>query len=1049
VHNASKDVVVVPSASGVPAHARHELRRERLLELLHHHRTRPLILLVAPAGFGKSTLAATYARDSGAAVAWLTLQASDRDSQRFFARLKDSFEAAFEEPLPGLRQALEAGAEGVGLARALLGDLARAPDGFILVLDDFHAVDDAPEIVDSVDTLVRGLPDGGQLVITARESPALSMTHLVTTGAVFPLGSDDLRFTADETRDLRASLGGDASRDAQAEGWVTGILLGGAPHQLGVAGGTLLGTYVEREVLGRLRPVERKWLELLSVLDAISPAAAERLLGPGPWPPQLVALSSRCPFLVPGQDGSYRLHGLVREALLNRLRRTDPEGASMAWTVARQLAEESFDTVGLVRACQELGQLEGAVELVRRTTNEAMETGRWSAGLVTLELLPMNVRRAHPDLCLAEARALLNLSRAREATEAAETALQHGGRTDDVVVQVWSIVELAMITVISGEISDSEDWLSAAEHLLRNADLPAERRRQLEGRAQGVRGMCLATRGRNAEARDAFENAERLLSLLGPSRDLALVQQNLGTFCDRIGDFETAQTELAAAASHYRVVGDRGRLAHTLTVLGDIYLRLGSVEAAGESLASARQAARYVGATRFEPWIVLSVGQWHRASGRIRDAVEALDETFRLASETNERELLVQALIVRAELAILQEDLPMARELLARAQAEAQRLGSDAFLGTADRALGRLHLADGAGQRAVSHLEAALRRGAEVWSPDEQAETLYWLGTAYLHLERPQQARRCLEEALEIVERTNRPAMLAVPAAENARLLQYGLDVGLNPVLLGSVERLTATRGPWIGVKTADRVRVVSTNKLPRLDVQLFGSFVFHRNGVLIESRARKVDRARELLALLILNPKGLPDETIAEQMWPEMTPERALHNLQAAAYSLRHDLDSKAAVRFSAKTYQLSPQVEIDADVHRFEAALARARASTADQLVQALSQAVELYRDPLLADVAWRWVEPVRAEYRARFVGAALQLADLLANSDATRSDFLGESVLAISPETDMAYERLIQNARARRDVSAVRRLVKRYELAASQFGFNTNPRLLSAAH
>jgi LuxR family maltose regulon positive regulatory protein len=106
VHNASKDVVVVPSASGVPAHARHELRRERLLELLHHHRTRPLILLVAPAGFGKSTLAATYARDSGAAVAWLTLQASDRDSQRFFARLKDSFEAAFEEPLPGLRQAL-------------------------------------------------------------------------------------------------------------------------------------------------------------------------------------------------------------------------------------------------------------------------------------------------------------------------------------------------------------------------------------------------------------------------------------------------------------------------------------------------------------------------------------------------------------------------------------------------------------------------------------------------------------------------------------------------------------------------------------------------------------------------------------------------------------------------------------------------------------------------------------------------------------------------------------------------------------------------------
>jgi ATP/maltotriose-dependent transcriptional regulator MalT len=61
-----------------------------LLEALHKHRNQPLILLVAAAGFGKSTLAATYARDSGAAVAWLTLRQADRDSRRLFARLADA-----------------------------------------------------------------------------------------------------------------------------------------------------------------------------------------------------------------------------------------------------------------------------------------------------------------------------------------------------------------------------------------------------------------------------------------------------------------------------------------------------------------------------------------------------------------------------------------------------------------------------------------------------------------------------------------------------------------------------------------------------------------------------------------------------------------------------------------------------------------------------------------------------------------------------------------------------------------------------------------------
>jgi LuxR family transcriptional regulator, maltose regulon positive regulatory protein len=1041
-------VVVAHLSSGVPAPAPHELRRERLLELLHHHRTRALILLVAPAGFGKSTLAATYARDSGAAPVWLTLQPSDRDSQRFFARLADTFEVAFDEPLEELRQALGLGAQGVGLARAALADLAHAPDGFILVLDDFHAVENASEIVEAVDELVRGLPEAGQLVITAREPPDLSMTRLLASGAVFWLGVEDLRFTTDETRELRAALGGDASHDEQAEGWVTGILLGGAPHQLGIAGGTLLGSYVEREVLGRLRPAEQQWLETISVVDTITPSATERLLGPGPWVPRLLALSGRCPFLIPGQDGSYRLHGLVREALLNRLRRTEPELATRAWTVARQLAEEAYDTVAVVRACQELGQVEGAVEWVRRSAAEVMQTGRWSAGLGHLELLPVGVRRSYPDLSLAEARAKLNLGRYEEAAKAAEAALQYGGRTDDVYVQIWSLVELATITLVSGNVSQAEDWLSAADHLLRTGNLRAEQRRSLEGRALGVRGMSLATRGRSEEAREAFENAQHLLAVLGPSRELALVQQNFGTFCTRIGDYVHAHAALASAATHWRVVGDRSLLATSQVVLGDMQLRLGNVDAAGESLASAHDAARQIGAVRLELWIVFCLAQWHRACGRINAAVVALDEMLQSTPDHAERELLVNALVLRAELAIVQEDPQRARELLSRAQADAQKLGSDAMLAAADRALGRLHLVDGAGQRAVSHLEAAVRRGADVWTPDEQAETLYWLGTAYLYLERPQQARRCLEEALDLVEQTSRPAMLAVPAAEDGRLLQYGFELGAKPGLLGSIESLASTRRPWSGVNSAEQIRVVASNDLPRLDVQLFGSFVFHRNGELVESRSRKVDRARELLALLVLNPRGLPDVTIAENMWPEMTPERALHNLQQAALSLRHDLGSKAAVRFNAKTYQLLPQVRVTADVQDFNDALARGRGSTGDPLVQALTRAVELYRDPLLADAAWDWVEPVRADYRERFASAALQLADLLARTDPARSDGLAEQVIAIAPETDLAYERLIQNARARNEVMTVRRLVKQYQQAAAQFGFNANPHLLNAA-
>jgi LuxR family maltose regulon positive regulatory protein len=1039
--------VVESRTSGVPAPAPHELRRERLLEVLHRHRARPLILLVAAAGFGKTTLAATYARDSGGAVAWLTLQPGDRDTRRLFTRLANALDAGFGEPgsVPALRRGLAEGAEGVGLARLLLDDLAQAPSGFIIVLDEFQLLgSDAEDANRSVDTLIRGLPEVGQIVIASREPPALSMTRLVVEGAVFPLGTEDLRLTADETRALRAKLGGDSSRDEKADGWVAGILLGGAPGRLGAAGASVLGIYVESEILARLTDDEQKWLASLSVFDNITPQIAERALGEGPWSTRLLALAERCFFLARRQDGSYGLHSFIRETAYNHLLRSPGDRARRAWAVARQLAEEASDPEGVVRACQELGQIDGAVAVVSRSAGEAAQTGRWQKALDTLRLLPEPVRRAQPELSLIEARALLNTGHPDLGRQAADAALKHGGRSGDVFVQISALVELATVTFAS-DLTAAEDWLAAADHILRHCNLPADQRHLLEGKTLGVRGICASSAGDIAGAREAFENGERVLSLLGPSRELALVQQNLGSFCNRIGEYAKAEAALASAAYHWRLMGDSIGRAVSQTVLGDLHLRLGNLDAAGAELNDALIAARSVGAVRMEAWAIESLGQWHRANGRIVEAVTAFDESIRLAEEIVERELLAEALVWRAEVALLQDDLPTARTLLARAQAEGQRAGSSTTLASVDRALGRMHLVDGAVTRAVNHFDAALQRAGDAWGPDQKAETLYWLGTAHLELDRPQKANSCLEEAISLARQANLPALLAGPAAEDPRLLHSGRKLGTSPLILGEVERLSATRRPWTGIRKPEGVIVVVQNELPRLEVQLFGSFLLHRDGELVNKASRKVDRARELAALLILNPKGLPDETIAEMMFPDMPRESAKHNLQMAVYSLKKDLDSSAAVRYSARAYQLNPQLEVLADVREFEAALATARGANGSQLVTSLSRAVELYKGPLLADAAWDWLEPVRLQYRSRYVSAAVQLADVLAPTDSARSDRLAEELLAVAPETDLAYERLIHNARLRRDGAALRRLQNRYFQAAAQFGFPVNTRLI----
>lgn len=1025
-------------------------------------------MLVAPPGYGKSTLAATYARESGGAVAWLTVHPADRDSRRLFSELADSLERGFEQPdaLPELRKGLADGAEGVGLARLLVTDLRHAPAGFIIVFDDFHLVGDSEDVVASVDALIRELPEAGQVIITAREAPALSMTRYVVEGSVFPLGTADLQFSPEETRDLRGLIrqadaarepGTEADaeaartrrddedrRDAQAEGWVAGILLGGAPRQLGARGGTLLGGYVEREILARLSPTECAWLESLSVFDLITPQAAERMCGAGPWQARLLGLAERCPFLVPRNDGTFRLHGLLRDTVLNRLRRSPDDRWVRAWSVVKELAEEAADPVTFVDACQELGQIEGAVDLIRRLVAVDFQAARWSAGQAKLQLLPEEIRRSHPDLSLVEARALLNTGHPHRAHEAAESALSFGGRTGDESVQVQALIELATITMLT-DIVAAEDWLSAAEHILTHSTTELPDRRRLEGRALAIRGILRTEQGANAEARDAFEASERLLKLLGPSRDLAMVQQNFGAFCDRTGDYATAQVTLESAAAHWRLVGDRNGLATTRTILGDLLLRLGNVEAAGAALDDAVRSAQAIGALRMEAFATVSLGQWHRASGRIDEAVAAFDDGIKLAEDIVERELLAYALAYRAEMAILQEDpRNRKRRLLARAQTEAQLVGSSRVLATVERALGRLHLADQAASEAITYFQSALDRGGSAWGPDERAETLYWLGVANLTLKQTQTALACLDQAVTIAMQAGLPAMLAGPAAEDPCLLDSGKSHGREVAFLGDVDKLAATRRPWSGATAPSRPVVVVRNDLPRVEVKLFGSFELHVEGELVSKALRK-DRVRELGAVLVLHASGLPDTDIAEMMFPDFEVEKARHNLQMATYGLRHLLGSSAAVQYSARTYQLNPRLPLVADVRQFDAALATAPGKIGEPLIQALTRACELFQGPLIRDAAWHWLENLRNEYTARYTDAALRLAAELAPIDAMRSDGYALTVLTAAPATDLAYERLILNARRRRDADGARRAVKQYLQAAEQYGFQVDRALL----
>src|SRR6266508_2693674 len=183
---------------------------------------RVLVLIAAPAGFGKTTLLSDWLPTAGRPAAWLALDAEDNDLSSFLHYLV----AALQTIAPAIGNA----------ALALLNDIAGPTDGAafppsILVLDDYHVIT-APPVQQAAGFLVEHLPPQLHLVIACRAKPELPLARLRARGQLCELRADQLRFTAEEARTFLTKTMGlplvdadVAALEERTEGWIAGLQL--------------------------------------------------------------------------------------------------------------------------------------------------------------------------------------------------------------------------------------------------------------------------------------------------------------------------------------------------------------------------------------------------------------------------------------------------------------------------------------------------------------------------------------------------------------------------------------------------------------------------------------------------------------------------------------------------------------------------------------------------------------------------------------------------------------------------------------------------------
>ena len=321
-----------------PPHAERLLARPRLLELLNASVSVPLTVVVAPAGAGKTSLAASWVAASDRPAAWLTVDENDQDLVQLWTGLISALETVVVGGLSTVSLQPQRPGELDTTAARLLAELETRPSPpCTLVIDDVHLLDANPDAVSSLSVFLRHLPTWLHVVLLARRAPQLPLARLRARGELLDVGPRELLFSTDEAEELMGALApGLDAIDAEAVvarvgGWAAGIQLAALAARRSRIDPTLdpreeenvlLSDYVWQEVLeGESVALVNVLLEL-SVVERVCPDLAERLTGLSDAGRLLSAAESRGLFVARlGSSDWFQIHALVRDRLRAELTR--------------------------------------------------------------------------------------------------------------------------------------------------------------------------------------------------------------------------------------------------------------------------------------------------------------------------------------------------------------------------------------------------------------------------------------------------------------------------------------------------------------------------------------------------------------------------------------------------------------------------------------------------------------------------------------------------------------------------------------------------------
>ena len=999
------DFPVIRTKTLIPRRRSEILSRPRLLGILDNVLDLKLLILAAPAGYGKTSLLVDFSHHTQVPICWLALDPLDSDPKRFISH----FIAAIQSKFPSFGQMAQAALADLNQDKPNLDPIISTivndayeniTEHFIFVLDDYHLIRDSKPIEVFVNRIIQECAENCHFIIASRTLLTLpDLSLLVARSQVDGLSFEELAFLPEEIKQLMAVNYHQTITEHQAEemikrteGWITGLLLtaqltpkGGFDRsRVEKVSGVGIYEYLTQQVFDRQTPAMQSFLLRTSLLEEFDASLCEKIVGKAldlqgqNWDEVIDRIQRENLFVLQVGDETVflRYHHLFRDFLQNRMRVERPEEAYRIECELAKYYEGIQEWERAVAIHFRIGTPEQQVEIIRRAAPSMILSGRLVTLSEWLDLLPGNLAKIKPEL--KSIRGSIALLRGDYNTSL--------GLLNEAILDLrksGANEELASALIRRSAINRHTGHYDLA---LRDAQEASELTRPPFGSphkyAEALRaeGLVYYQNGELNDAQWKLRESYRRYQDLGMDSDAAKVLMDLGIVYNARGDFEKVEKCLTDSLEYWQAEQNPLWQANVLNNIGIVKHQTSQYEQAVITLEKALSYARLAVNPRVEGYILTGLGDIYRDVRALREARSAYKKAAEILEKTNDLSLDIYLTLALAVLERIAGDDAACKDQIAVALEKVKKGGSKY---EHNLCLLEQYAVDLKSDGNKSLSESFHQLEGYFVAAGYQLEA--FKASVYGTLA---EIKFSTQFPIDLVSKFLHPNEVEY---KNQALIQIGLE--FKDIVQAAAS--DPNNGPALGElldminqfedKISNIYRIIrqhtSAVDFPnaKLTIRAFGRMQIKISGKNISSSEWKTQVARDLFYFILAHPEGVTKEEIGAAFWPDADEDTIKLRFKNTIYRLRRAIGADV-ITFVDNYYRFNHALDYDYDVETFLAELELARnAQDNAEKSDHYRAAIAIYHGKYLPKIDQEWIIPEREKYHLSFMNAALELGNL----------------------------------------------------------------------